>query len=95
MLCNQTIPFYSQLSQFKDYIKELEEKTRDQKAAESRLQEIESKYQPVKEKLHKCENTIKQLSSEKRSLEMQLKHAEAQLQEQKRIQRRESFWVSE
>ncbi|KAK8404754.1 hypothetical protein O3P69_007773 [Scylla paramamosain] len=90
-----TVHYQQQLSQCKDYIKKLEEKAQGQKEAESRLQEIESKYQPVKEKLHECENTIRQLSSEKRSLEMQLKHAESQLQEQKRIQRRESFWEQE
>ena len=56
--------------------------------------EIESKYQPLKEKLKDCENTIRRLNSEKRTVEMQLKHAESQLQEQKRLQRRESFWVS-
>lgn len=72
--------YQQQLNQCKGYMKRMEEKAQNQEVAESRLHKIESKYQPAK-KLHECDNTIKQLNSEKCSLELQLKHAESQLQE--------------
>lgn len=86
------------MSQFKEFTKKLEENLQKEKLrgseAQKRLLEVEGKYQPLKEKLHDNENILKRLNAEKRTLEMQLNHAEGQLREQKRLQRRESFWVS-
>lgn len=79
-------------------MKKLEESLQREKLkgieAQNRVLEVEGKYQPLKEKHHEQENTIRRLGAEKRSLEMQLNHAEAQIKEQKKLQRRESFWVS-
>lgn len=65
-----------------------------QKEMLSRISELESKYQPLKEKLHESENTVRRIGNEKRSLEVQLLHATAQMKEIKKQWERESFGVS-
>lgn len=87
-----------QLSQVKECMKKQEESLQRERQrateAQNRVLEVEGRYQPLKEKNHDLENTIKRLGAEKRSIEMQLHHAEAQIKEHKKLQRRESFWVS-
>ncbi|XP_050701937.1 LOW QUALITY PROTEIN: centrosome-associated protein CEP250-like [Eriocheir sinensis] len=91
--------YQQQLSQVKECMKKLEESVQREKLkgieAQNRVLEVEGKYQPLKEKNHEQENTIKRLGAEKRSMEMQLHHAEAQIKEHKKLQRRESFWEQE
>nr|XP_045616061.1 putative leucine-rich repeat-containing protein DDB_G0290503 isoform X3 [Procambarus clarkii] len=89
--------YEKQVAKYKDHVKGLEtnlqrERTK-QNEMTSRTMELEGKYQPLKEKLHESENVIKRLCNEKRSLEVQLNHADAKMREMKKQWDRESFGV--
>nr|XP_053632844.1 GRIP and coiled-coil domain-containing protein 2-like isoform X2 [Cherax quadricarinatus] len=87
--------YEKQVTKYKEHVSKLDASLQRERTKQSemvsRITDLESKYQPLKEKLHESENTVKRLVQEKRSLEVHVNLADAKMREMNKQWQRESF----
>ncbi|XP_068214874.1 uncharacterized protein [Palaemon carinicauda] len=80
--------YQEQITKFKEHIKKLNDNLKKEQVKNADISEL---HQPLKEKLKEAELIIRRLDNEKRSLEAQVKLADTQMRDMKRVMDREKF----